>query len=59
MLLWARQAVRRPDTIINLAGHAWASLGARGPARHDPLTNPGRHGPNLCRAGMAHPFGHL
>jgi hypothetical protein len=38
--------------IINLAGRAWASLGARGPAQH---------GPNPCsgRADTARPFGHL
>jgi hypothetical protein len=26
--------------VINLVGYAWALLGARGPARHDPLANP-------------------
>jgi hypothetical protein len=53
-------------TIIDLAGRAWASLGARGPARHCPLANPGRAGtipirvgPNRARAGTARPFGHL
>jgi hypothetical protein len=52
----------RPDTIINLAGRAWASLGARGPAQHDPLANPGwvgtvliRPGPSRARAGPARP----
>jgi hypothetical protein len=28
--------------VINLAGRAWASLGVRRPARHDPLANPTR-----------------
>jgi hypothetical protein len=54
----------RPDTIINLAGRAWASLGARGPARHDPLANSGRAGTVLIRFGPSRadttrPFGHL
>jgi hypothetical protein len=42
----------RPDTIINLAGCAWASLGARWMARHGPLANPDRpaYGLNPCRA---------
>jgi hypothetical protein len=53
-------------TIIDLAGRAWASLGARGSARHGSLTNPGRAGtipirvgPNRARAGTSHPFEHL
>jgi hypothetical protein len=56
----------RPDTIINLAGRAWASLGARGLARHDPLANPGRADtvliraePSLAQAGTARSFRHL
>jgi hypothetical protein len=40
----------RPDTIINLAGHVWASLRARGLARHDPLANLGQAGMVLIRA---------
>jgi hypothetical protein len=54
--------VGRPGTIINLEGHAWASLGACGPARHDPLANMGqagtiliRVGPSRARAGPARP----
>jgi hypothetical protein len=54
--------VDRPSTIIDLAGRAWASLGARGPARHGPLANPGRagmvlirDGPSRARAGLARP----
>jgi hypothetical protein len=34
--------VGRPDTIINLMGRDWASLGAHGAAQHDPLANSGR-----------------
>jgi hypothetical protein len=45
--------VGRPDTIINLAGRAWASLGARGLARYDPLANPDRAGTILIRAGTS------
>jgi hypothetical protein len=41
----------RPDTIINLAGRAWASLGARGPALHGPLANPGQADTVLIRVG--------
>ena len=41
----------RPGTIINLAGRAWASRGARGLAQHDPLANPGRAGMVLIRVG--------
>jgi hypothetical protein len=51
ILLWARRAVGWPGTIINLAAHVWASLGARGPARPDPLATPGRAGTVLIRAG--------
>jgi hypothetical protein len=54
--------VSRPGTIINLAGCACASLRACGPARHDPLANPGRTGtilirvrPSRARAGPARP----
>jgi hypothetical protein len=43
--------VGRPDTIIKLAGRAWASLGARGPAQHGPLANPGRAGTVLICVG--------
>jgi hypothetical protein len=43
-----------PGTIINLAGCAWASLGARGPARHDPLANPDRASTVLIRARPSH-----
>jgi hypothetical protein len=55
ILVWAcyaRRTVGRPDTIINLAGHVWASLGARRAARHGPLANPGR-------SGTTRPFEHL
>jgi hypothetical protein len=58
--------VGRAGMIINLAGLVWASLGARGPARHGPLTNPGRAstvliraGPSRAWVGTARPFGHL
>jgi hypothetical protein len=39
------------------SGHAWASLGARGPARHDPIANPIpiRVEPSRARAGSAQP----
>jgi hypothetical protein len=54
--------VGQSGTIIKLAGRAWASLGARGPARHGPLANPGRAdtvliraGPSRARAGTARP----
>lgn len=55
----------RSDTIINLSGRVWASLGARGPARHG-LANPGRAGTipiragsSRARSGTVHPFGYL
>jgi hypothetical protein len=56
----------RSDTIINLSGRVWASFGARGPARHGPLANPGRAGmipirarSSHARPGTVHPFGYL
>jgi FAD/FMN-containing dehydrogenase len=58
--------VDRPDTIINLAGYVWASLGVRGPTWHDPLATPDRAGTVLirvgssrARTGTARSFGHL
>jgi hypothetical protein len=44
----------RPHTVINLASRVWASLGARGPARHGPLANPGRAGTVPIRVGLSH-----
>jgi hypothetical protein len=45
-----------------LSSHAWASLGAHEPVRHDPLDNPGwadtiliRVGPSRARARSARP----
>jgi hypothetical protein len=44
----------RPDTIINRAGRAWASLGARGPARLASQSGSGRHGPPIWTS-IRHP----
>jgi hypothetical protein len=61
ILLWTcytSWAVGRTDTIINLTGHVWASLGAVG--QHGPLANPDRAGMVLIHAGSSRArVGHL
>jgi hypothetical protein len=39
------------------SGRAWASLGARGPARHNPLANPGRTDTVPVGEGILRPGG--
>jgi hypothetical protein len=62
ILLWVRQAVGRPNTIINFTDRVWVSLEAHRLARHDPLANTGWTdtvlicaGPSRAQAGPARP----
>jgi hypothetical protein len=59
ILRWANVPPGRPDTTSRLTSHAWAATAARGPIRHDTVSEAGLTGRADTGSGRAGPFGHL